>query len=206
MSVFVNHKTEIFGCLGKEGAAVLGKLIAGMMILGAGALLLKGEDGLLKALLAAGGDAVATGIALAGSFAVFSGLVEILRRAGMAGALCRAVRRPLTALLGKGAPTDALPDVALNLSLNMLGLGGAATPVGVRAAQRLAPGGQATNALCLFLVLNTSSMQLFSSSVIALRAAAGSACPEAAVLPTLLASLCSTAAGVGLCKALERLI
>ena len=183
---------------------MLGKLIAGMMLFGAGSMLVRGQDGLLKALLDAGSDAIATGLALAGSFAVFSGLVEILRRAGADRALCRAVRRPLGALLGKDAPEDALPEVSMNLALNMLGLGGAATPAGIRAAQRLGAGGRATNALCLFLVLNASSVQLFSTSVIALRAAAGSACPEAAVLPTLLASALSTVSGVGLCKMLER--
>lgn len=155
-------------------------------------------------LLSGAGDAITTCLALAGSFAVFCGLIEILKRAGAVNALSRLVRRPLRALLGKDAREQAMDDVTLNLTCNMLGLGNAATPAGVRAACALADGPRATNALCVFLVINASSVQLFPASVVALRAAAGSAFPARIVLSSLAATLISSLVGISLCKVVEK--
>lgn len=97
----------------------------------------------------------------------------------------------------------------LNIASNMLGLGNAATPFGIRAMQHLDAlnpvKGTATNAMVLFLAINTSSVTLLPTSVIALRAAAGSADPAGILPTTLFATICSTAVAITLAKACDRL-
>ena len=147
-------------------------------------------DAAQRALLSGGGEAVAL----------------LLRACGAADALARAMEKPLSRLF-RFAPgeEEALSDISLNLSANMLGLGGAATPAGISAMKTMAranPDGRASNAMILFLVVNTSSVQLLPTTMIALRAQAGAANPADIVLPTLLATAASTVCGVGICRLL----
>ena len=162
----------------------------------------KGEETAAAALNAAG-EGVASALALAGGFAFFCGMIAILRRAGAVRFLSRLAAPALRRLLGKELPGDALEYVTMNLTSNMLGLGNAATPMGIAAARRMAAGERASNALCLFLVINSSSVQLIPTSVIALRAAAGSADPGVIAGPALAATLISTAVGILACKIAE---
>lgn len=181
-------------------------IFALLMLGGILPLMLKGEGGtVMDTLLGGAQDAVSVSITLAGSFALFCGLMEILKRAGAVAFLNRLLRKPLHLLLGRTAREEAMEDVTLNLSCNMLGLGNAATPAGVRAACALASGERATDALCVFLVLNASSVQLFPASVVALRAACGSQDPACIIFPTLIATLISSFVGVTLCKLMERI-
>ena len=98
----------------------------------------------------------------------------------------------------------ALSDICLNLSADMLGMGNAATPAGLRAMRTMADAhgrdGRASDAMLLFLVLNTTSVQLLPTTMIALRAQAGSASPADIVLPTLLVTAAATGCGVALCR------
>ena len=152
-------------------------------------------------MLAAAGEGVQTAIGLAGGFAFFCGLIAVLERAGAARALGR-VFRPLLRRLG--IPDAALADAALNIGANLLGMSNAAAPMGLRAVRFMAENGVAGNGLCLFLVINASSVQLLPTSVIALRAAAGSSAPGCITAPTMLATLISTAVGILSCKVLEK--
>ena len=161
-------------------------------------------DRVMGAMLNAAGEAVQAAVSLAGGFAFFCGLMAILRRAGAAEALGRRIAPLLRLLFGRELPEDTLEPVTLNLTANLLGLGNAATPMGGEASRRLARDGRATTALCLFLVINASSVQLLPTTVIALRAAAGSENPGGIVLPTLLATALSTLTGILCCKAAER--
>ena len=146
----------------------------------------------------------AAALAMAGGFAFFCGWIGVLRRAGAVTILARGARRPLRRLLGAGLTEDALEPVAVNLAANMLGLGNAATPFGMEAARRMAAGDAAGNALCLFLVINSSSVQLLPTTVIALRAAEGSANPGAVTGPAILATGISTLVGILSCKIAEK--
>ena len=161
-------------------------------------------DQVAAAMLAAAGDAVETALTLSGSFALFCGFMEIGRQAGAVDALARALAPLLLRLFGPGLPEDALGDVTLNLAGNLLGLGNAATPAGLRAARRMGGGERAGNALCLFLVLNASAAQLLPTTVLSLRAAAGSAAPGAVIGPGLIASGIAAAVGVISCKLWEK--
>ena len=163
------------------------------------------EEQVISAMLAGAGEAVETAAAMAGGFAFFCGMISILRRAGAAERLGKKLARPLRWLLGPSLPPAALESACLNLTANVLGLGNAATPMGVEAARRMGGGKDAaSDALCLFLVINASSVQLVPSSVIALRAAEGSAAPGAVTGPALIATLISTVVGIAACKMAER--
>ena len=167
--------------------------------------ILRGEGmEIASAMLAGAQGAVETALAMAGGFAFFCGMLGILRRAGMMGILAGKIAPLLKKLMGKDVPDDAWEYIATNLAANLLGLGNAATPMGIEAARRMARGAVAGNALCLFLVINASSVQLLPSTVIALRAAAGAQNPGDITLPTFLVTLISTLAGIMACKAAER--
>jgi len=165
---------------------------------------------LTEGVLAAVIDAVQLAIRLAGGFALWSGMLAIVERAGAIRAATRAMA-PLLARLFPSLRRDspAQEAMATNMAANLLGLGNAATPMGLRAMRLLAEeegaGDAATDAMCMFLVINASSLQLFPSTVISLRAAAGSASPASIVLPSLLSTAVSTAVGVFACALLARL-
>ena len=161
-------------------------------------------DAAQRALLSGGGEAVGLLLNLAGAYAFFGGLLGVLRESGAADALARAMKKPLSRLF-RFAPgeEEALGDISLNLSANMLGVGGAATPAGISAMRKMArvnPNGKASDTMILFLVVNTSSVQLLPTTMIALRAQAGAANPADIVLPTLLATAVSTVCGVAACR------
>lgn len=161
-------------------------------------------DAVAQAMLSGAGEGVQTALALAGGFALFGGLTSILRRAGAMEALAKAAGPALTFLLGRDVPKESLPYAAMNLAANALGLGNAATPMGIEAAKRMATGEAAGKGLCMFLVINASSVQLLPTTVISLRAAAGSKDPACVALPTLLATGVSTLVGIISCKAAEK--
>ena len=157
----------------------------------------------VSAMLKGAESAVESALAMAGGFAFFCGLIRILEKAGTVRFLSRLLSPLLKRLLGPSLPDNALDYVTMNFTANMLGLGNAATPMGMEAARRMAQGDTASNALCLFLVINASSVQLLPSTVITLRAAAGSQAPGAIVWPALLATSLSTLAGILSCKLME---
>lgn len=133
--------------------------------------------------------------------ALWMGLNRIAERAGLMEALARALR-PLVLPLFPDVPRDhpAVPAILMNVSANLLGLGNAATPFGLKAMselQRLNPQPErATAAMCTLLALNTSSVTLIPATVIALRAASGAAAPADIIAPTLVATICGAAAAL----------
>lgn len=162
-----------------------------------------------RALISGGTEAVELCLSLAGAYAFFGGMMGIIRESGLASALAAALRRPLARLfrfeMGEEA---ALTDICLNLSADMLGMGNAATPAGLRAMRTMAAcqrgSGRASDAMLLFLVLNTTSVQLLPTTMIALRAQAGAKSPADIVVPTLLATAAATGCGVALCRLCAR--
>lgn len=159
--------------------------------------------------LAAAGDAVDLVIGLVGVMALFLGLMRVARDGGLLLAVARALS-PLMRRLFPSVPADhpAMGAMIMNLASNVLGLGNAATPFGLKAMvelNRLNPRpGVATDAMVLFLAINATSVALLPSGTIAVRAAAGSAQPAAIWVPTLIATTCSTVAAVGMHFLLRR--
>ncbi len=143
------------------------------------------------------GAAVTLVLGLIGVMSFFLGLMRIVEQGGLLVVLARLIR-PLMVRLFPEVPADhpAMGAMIMNLSANALGLGNAATPFGLRAMQaldRLNPHkGVASDAMVLFLAINTSSITLLPTGVVALRAAMGSTDPAAIIPTTLFATICST--------------
>ncbi len=177
-----------------------------MLLTGVLAAALRGDaSGAQHALLSGGGEAVTFCLEMAGAYAFFGGLLGVLRESGVTAALAAALRRPLMRLF-PFAPGEerAMGDICMNLAADILGMGGAATPAGLRAMRTMAGAGgaraRASDAMTLFLVLNMCSVQLLPTTMIAIRAQAGAAQPADIVLPTLLATGVQTLTGIALCK------
>lgn len=163
---------------------------------------------LTKAIVDDAGQSVVLAIGLVGMMALFLGLMKIAEAGGLLHGIARLLRAPMIRLFPSVPPSHpAMGAMILNIGSNVLGLGNAATPFGIRAMQHLDAlnpvKGTATNAMVLFLAINTSSVTLLPTSVIALRAAAGSADPAGIIPTTLFATLCSTAVAISLAKACE---
>ena len=165
---------------------------------------------LSAAIIEAASGAVTLAIGLVGVMTLFLGLMKVAEAGGLLRLLARLIR-PLMVRLFPDVPADhpAMGAMILNLSANALGLGNAATPFGIRAMQELdklnSQPGTATNAMVLFLAINTSSVTLLPTGVIALRAAAGSADPAAILPTTLLATIGSTTVAILAAKFYSRL-
>lgn len=165
---------------------------------------------LSKAMVDSAGGAVELAIGLVGVMALFLGLMKVAEAGGILTILARLIR-PMMVRLFPDVPPDhpAMGAMILNLAANALGLGNAATPFGIRAMQeldRLNPRrGTATNAMALFLAINTSSVTLLPTGVIALRAAAGASDPAAILPTTLFATIGSTTVAIIAAKFYQRL-
>ncbi len=154
--------------------------------------------------------AVELAIGLVGYIALFLGLVKVVEEAGGLAFLARLIR-PVLARLFPEIPPDhpAMGAMVMNMAANALGLGNAATPFGLKAMKELdalnAEKGTATDAMVLFLAINTSGLALLPTGIIGLRALKGSADPAAIFPTTLAATGLSTAVGIVAALALRRL-
>ena len=147
-------------------------------------------------------------LAMAGALCLWSGVLEVMARSGMADGLSRLLRPVLRRLLPRaGDDSETLAALSANVSANLLGLGNAATPAGIRAAQRMAQGcgGVASDELCRLVVLNTASIQLLPSTVAAIRAGLGCAAPLDILPAVWLSSAVSVTAGLLCAGLLQRL-
>jgi spore maturation protein A len=161
-----------------------------------------------RAALASATEAGTYALGLAGGMALWLGVMRVAEEAGLVRAIARAAR-PLLVRLFPDVPPEhpAMGAMLMNVAANVLGLGNAATPFGVKAMQELEAQnphpGTATDAQALFCALNTASVQLLPVSVLTLRAAAGSRSPHEIVGATLLASLCGVAVAIAASKLLS---
>jgi spore maturation protein A len=162
-------------------------------------------DQMGEAVLSSGSQAVTLCIALTGAYCLWCGLLEILMRSGTIDWLAR-VMRPLTRFLFPGEERNpkALQWICVNFAANMLGMGNAATPAGIEAMRELKPDGdRASNAMCMFLIINASSLQLIPTTAISLRSAMGSASPADIILPTIVVTALTTLLGIVLAARLR---
>lgn len=165
-------------------------------------------DAVSQAALTGAGSAVQLCLSMAGVLCLWSGVMEIMNRCGLSRRLARVFRPLLRWLLPRASRDDeTLSAVSANMSANLLGLGNAATPLGVQAACRMARGqnGVASDELCLLVVLNTASIQLVPATVASVRAAAGAAAPLDILPAVWLSSALSVTVGLLAAKALARL-
>jgi len=155
-------------------------------------------------------EAVELAINLIGIMALWLGIMRVVQDAGLLRIIARVLRRPMRWLF-PDVPENhpAMSAMIMNFGANMLGLANAATPFGIKAMIELdklnTRKGVATDAMCLFLAINTSSLALLPTGVMGYRAAAGSNDPASIWLPTLLATACSTLVGITVAKLLVRM-
>ena len=153
--------------------------------------------------------AVELALGLVGIMALWLGLMKIAEQSGMITILARMIK-PLTRLLFPDIPPEhpAVGAMLMNISANMLGLGNAATPLGLKAMeelQKINPDKEtASNAMVMFLVLNTSGLALIPTTVLAIRISAGSVDPFSIIGPVLIATATATIVGVIAAKILQR--
>ncbi len=163
-----------------------------------------------KAALDSAKGAVELAIGLIGYMALFLGLMKIVEEAGGLKFMARLIR-PLLVRLFPDVPADhpAMGAMVMNMAANALGLGNAATPFGLKAMKELnelnKETGTATNAMVLFLAINTSGLAILPTGIIGLRALHGSTTPAAIFPTTLMATTLSTITGIAAAKALARL-
>jgi spore maturation protein A len=162
----------------------------------------------VTAVTASATQAVQLAIGLIGIMSFWLGLMSIAEKAGIVAWLAK-VFRPLLQPLFPDIPKDhpAMGAITLNLTANFMGLGNAATPFGLRAMAHLKElnriPGVASNAMCTFLALNTSSVQLIPVTAIAILALHGDPNPTRIILPTLVATSCSTITAIIAVKCLQ---
>jgi len=179
------------------------------------AVLLGGFSGQLQEVTGAAFEACKTAVMsvalpLAGVMALWLGLMRLAEKAGLVAILAGALR-PVLRWLFPDVPAGhpAMGSMVMNIAANMLGLSNAATPLGLRAMQdleKLNPRpGTATNAMCTFLAINTSSVQLIPATTMAILAAAGSRNPSQIVGTAFFASCCSVIVGITAVKLFARL-
>ena len=166
-------------------------------------------DALGLAMIDAAKGSVTLAIGLVGVMALFLGLMKVAEAGGLLAIIAKTVR-PLMVRLFPEVRADhpAMGAMIMNISANVLGLGNAATPFGIRAMQELDKlnphKGTASNAMVMFLAINTSSVTLLPTGVIALRASAGSADPAGILPTTLFATICSTIVAITAVKLYQR--
>jgi spore maturation protein SpmA len=152
--------------------------------------------------------AVTLAINLVGAMALWLGLMKIAEQGGLMRLIARALRPLMTRLFPNVPPEHpAMGAMIMNIAANMLGLGNAATPLGIKAMVELDKlsriKGRATNAMCLFLAINTSNVTLLPLGVMAVRHAAGAAQPASIMVPSLLATMTSTLVAIMTIKLIE---
>lgn len=183
----------------------LGLIIAGVVVAAFGGRMDEVSVGIMNSV----SSAVELFIGLMGIMALWTGVMRVAEKSGLVRQLSKVIR-PALKLVFADVPKDhpAMGAMIMNIAANMLGLGNAATPLGVNAMkelQRLNPQPtKATNAMCTFLVINTSSVQLIPATVIGIRAAAGSINPTEIVGTALVATTVSTMVGILSVKILQR--
>ena len=154
--------------------------------------------------------AVTIALGLIGIMALWLGVMRLAERAGLVQRIARGLR-PIMRQLFPDVPPEhpAMGSMVMNMAANMLGLGNAATPLGLRAMRDLKTLNPrtdvATNAMCTFLAINTSSVQLIPATAIAILAASGSTRPTVIVGTALLATLCAATVAIVSVKLLEKL-
>lgn len=153
---------------------------------------------------------VELGIGLIGGMMLWCGILKVAEKSGLVDLLAAFIR-PILRLLFNELParSTAMGAMIMNITSNMLGLGNAATPMGLMAMeelQKLNPNkSTATKSMCLFLVINAAPITLIPTTVISLRASLGSQNPGIIILPAILTSIAALATGIISCKLFEKL-
>ncbi|GHU37110.1 spore maturation protein [Clostridia bacterium] len=200
---------------------MLGKIFAVLVLLAFSISIINGTTADIGIAAATGAaSAVQLIISLAGMLCFWSGIIRVLKYAGAMDFIAKLISPVLRfvfpetykkKLEGDSEAASALGSVAANIGANMLGVGNAATPIGIDAMKRFASlggdeylkSGKATRDMAMFVVINCASLQLIPTTIVALRAAAGASTPFAVIPAIWIASICTTVFAVLIAKLLS---
>lgn len=153
-------------------------------------------DDILSSLLSGASNALNLAISLFAVYVLWSGIIALMEKSGLSQKIAK-ILSPITKKLFRGESEDTRKYIAMNFSANLLGAGGAATPLGIKAVESMKRNGdKATFSMILFTVINVSSIQLIPTTIISLRTQAGSNTPYDILLPCLIVSSISTVLSV----------
>ena len=168
-------------------------------------LLIVNPSEVLSEMIGASTEALELCIELCAVYVVWLGFIELIDASGLSNKLAKLLR-PLIKKIFKVDNEEIQKIIALNVSANMLGVGNAATPMGIKAMQALDDkSGKANFAMIMLVVINATSIQLLPTTVIGLRASAGSANPADIILPTLIVTITTTILGIILVHSIEKI-
>ena len=189
---------------------MLNYLWGGMILIGIVVASFTGNmQNITQAILDSSKEAITTCITMLGIIAMWSGMMEISERSGLVRELSKKMR-PFLSYLFPDVPKNhkSLDYISTNVIANILGLGWAATPAGIKAMESLQTinkkKDEASRAMCMFSVFNMSSLQLISVNIVAYRSQFNSQNPSEIIAPGLLATLVSTIIGILVVKIIER--
>lgn len=164
--------------------------------------LFSSPDTLLSTLLCGAEKSVTLTFSLIALYSVWMGIFEVAKQSKLSDKIAKLLKKPVS-LLFKNTSDEAKQLICLNLSANLLGLGGIATPLGIRACSLLEKQNN-KNASELLFIISATSIQIIPTSVLALTASFGSENPSSIILPSLLTTFVSTASGIVLHKILSK--
>jgi spore maturation protein A len=188
---------------------MLNYIWAGMLLVGFVVSIFTGKiDETTQAAIETSGNAVQIAISLLGIMCLWTGIMNIVNKSGLINIIARYIK-PFTSLLfpeiSYRAP--AMGAMVLNMVANMMGLSNAATPLGLKAMKELDKMNRnksiASNAMCMFVVINTASIQIIPATVIALRASVGSNAPFEIIVTSWISSICALVVGVTAAKIMQ---
>lgn len=161
-----------------------------------------------SAALEGAANAVTLCLSMAGAMCLWSGVCQVMSDSGISGKLTKVLSPVLKRLYPKSSKhPETIDAIAANVSANLLGLGNAATPLGIKAVSLMkqrSGSEEATDEMCLLIVMNSASIELIPSTAAAIRAAAGSAAPFDILPAVWITSICSVCAGICAAKVLSR--
>ena len=166
-------------------------------------------EGISNAIIGSIDSTVSFIIGLVGLMCFWCGVMKVAEKSGFTEKLAK-LMKPILKLIFKESAKDekALGAIVMNITANMMGLGNAATPFGIKAMEEMDrlnnEKGRASNDMALFLVLNAACIQLVPSTVLSIRAAAGSSNPGVIILPAIISTGTAAIVGVICCKILQR--
>ncbi len=185
----------------------MNRIFAALIIISSVLMLIFDPKLALPAMSQAGNEAAALSLRLLAVYSVWTGLLQIVEETGLGGKVQKLLYPVIRFIFGKDTPPQAAKCIAINMTANMLGVGGAATPMGIDAIRHL--GGQdqtrATLPMIMLLVINSSGLQLLPTTIIGLRQGAGSTAAGSIVPAALIVTAISFVLSIVLCKLCEKL-
>lgn len=163
---------------------------------------------LSSAIITSGNDTISLLLKLAGIICLWNGLSAVAEKSGLTNKLCRLLSPALNLLFPSLKDKRTKEAISMNITANLLGLGNAATPLGLEAIQRLQKNNphpdKATNDMVRFVVINSAALRIIPTSIAMLRSEHGSEAPMEILLPALLTSVCALCAGLFMTWFLKR--